>query len=63
MKTVSLILFQVCVGQILRVIQLLGTTPRLRAVTLRLLTSLWEKQVSPAIHLLHIKRVPSSEEQ
>lgn len=35
---------KVCVGQILRVIQLLGTTPRLRAVTLRLLTSLWEKQ-------------------
>ncbi|XP_069330347.1 focadhesin isoform X3 [Eulemur rufifrons] len=35
---------QVCVGQILRVIQLLGTTPQLRAVTLRLLTSLWEKQ-------------------
>ncbi|XP_021565863.1 focadhesin-like, partial [Carlito syrichta] len=35
---------KVCVGQILRVIQLLGTTPQLRAVTLRLLTSLWEKQ-------------------
>ncbi|XP_064237141.1 focadhesin isoform X1 [Aotus nancymaae] len=35
---------KVCVGQILRVIQLLGTTPRLRAFTLRLLTSLWEKQ-------------------
>ncbi|KAM5331243.1 focadhesin isoform 1-T1 [Glossophaga mutica] len=35
---------KVCIGQILRVIQLLGTTPRLRAVTLRLLTSLWEKQ-------------------
>uniref|UniRef100_A0A673TIB1 Focadhesin n=1 Tax=Suricata suricatta TaxID=37032 RepID=A0A673TIB1_SURSU len=35
---------QVCIGQILRVIQLLGTTPQLRAVTLRLLTSLWEKQ-------------------
>ncbi|XP_077004160.1 focadhesin isoform X2 [Tamandua tetradactyla] len=33
-----------CIGQILRVIQLLGTTPQLRAVTLRLLTSLWEKQ-------------------
>ncbi|KAM6183133.1 focadhesin isoform 3-T3 [Erethizon dorsatum] len=35
---------QVCIGQILRVIQMLGTTPQLRAVTLRLLTSLWEKQ-------------------
>ncbi|KAH0513352.1 Focadhesin [Microtus ochrogaster] len=35
---------KVCIGQILRVIQLLGTTPQLRAVTLRLLTSLWEKQ-------------------
>ncbi|XP_068830027.1 focadhesin isoform X3 [Capricornis sumatraensis] len=35
---------QVCIGQILRVIQLLGTTPQLKAVTLRLLTSLWEKQ-------------------
>ncbi|XP_008843747.1 focadhesin isoform X2 [Nannospalax galili] len=35
---------KVCIGQILRVIQLLGTTPQLRAITLRLLTSLWEKQ-------------------
>ncbi|KAM6183132.1 focadhesin isoform 2-T2 [Erethizon dorsatum] len=35
---------KVCIGQILRVIQMLGTTPQLRAVTLRLLTSLWEKQ-------------------
>ncbi|XP_013371804.1 PREDICTED: focadhesin isoform X3 [Chinchilla lanigera] len=35
---------KVCIGQILRVIQLLGTTPQLRAVTLRLLTALWEKQ-------------------
>ncbi|XP_075416104.1 focadhesin isoform X2 [Tenrec ecaudatus] len=35
---------KVCIGQILRVIQLLGTTQQLRAVTLRLLTSLWEKQ-------------------
>ncbi|XP_053061016.1 focadhesin isoform X2 [Acinonyx jubatus] len=35
---------KVCIGQILRVIQLLGTTPHLRAVTVRLLTSLWEKQ-------------------
>ncbi|KAM6170527.1 focadhesin isoform 2-T2 [Rhynchocyon petersi] len=35
---------KVCIGQILRVIQLLGTTPQLRALTLRLLTSLWEKQ-------------------
>ncbi|XP_012925111.2 focadhesin [Heterocephalus glaber] len=35
---------KVCIGQILRVIQLLGSTPQLRAVTLRLLTSLWEKQ-------------------
>ncbi|XP_073907819.1 focadhesin isoform X7 [Castor canadensis] len=35
---------KVCIAQILRVIQLLGTTPQLRAITLRLLTSLWEKQ-------------------
>ncbi|XP_044516611.1 focadhesin isoform X2 [Gracilinanus agilis] len=35
---------QVCVAQILRVIQVLGNTPQLRAVTLRLMTSLWEKQ-------------------
>ncbi|KAM5300200.1 focadhesin isoform 3-T3 [Ctenodactylus gundi] len=35
---------QVCIGQILRVIQLLGTTPQLKAITLRLLTCLWEKQ-------------------
>ncbi|XP_037654619.1 focadhesin [Choloepus didactylus] len=35
---------KVCIGQILRVIQLFGTTPQLRAITLRLLTSLWEKQ-------------------
>lgn len=40
----SLAVHKVCVGQILRIIQLLGTTPQLRAVTLRLLTSLWEKQ-------------------
>ncbi|KAF6327318.1 focadhesin [Rhinolophus ferrumequinum] len=35
---------KVCIGQILRVIQLLRTTPQLKAVSLRLLTSLWEKQ-------------------
>uniref|UniRef100_A0A4X2L1S6 Focadhesin n=1 Tax=Vombatus ursinus TaxID=29139 RepID=A0A4X2L1S6_VOMUR len=35
---------KVCVAQILRVIQVLGNTPKLRAVTLRLMTSLWEKQ-------------------
>ncbi|XP_060055620.1 focadhesin isoform X3 [Erinaceus europaeus] len=35
---------KVCIGQILRVIQLLGATPQLRAITLRLLTLLWEKQ-------------------
>ncbi|XP_074064886.1 focadhesin isoform X1 [Macrotis lagotis] len=35
---------KVCVAQILRVIQVLGSTPQLRAVTLRLMTSLWEKQ-------------------
>ncbi|XP_023571604.1 focadhesin isoform X2 [Octodon degus] len=35
---------KVCIGQILRVIQLLGTSPQLRAVTVRLLTALWEKQ-------------------
>ncbi|XP_068944184.1 focadhesin isoform X2 [Petaurus breviceps papuanus] len=35
---------KVCVAQILRVIQVLGNTPQFRAVTLRLMTSLWEKQ-------------------
>ncbi|XP_029462772.1 focadhesin [Rhinatrema bivittatum] len=35
---------KVCVAQILRAIQILGSTPKLRAITLRLMTSLWEKQ-------------------
>ncbi|XP_045738437.2 focadhesin isoform X3 [Mirounga angustirostris] len=53
---------KVCIGQILRVIQLLGTTPQLRAVTLRLLTSLWEKQdrVYPELQrLMATSDVPS----
>ncbi|KAM8793170.1 focadhesin [Eudromia elegans] len=35
---------KVCVAQILRAIQMLGSTPKLRAITLRLMTSLWERQ-------------------
>ncbi|KAH1168614.1 focadhesin [Mauremys mutica] len=35
---------KVCIAQILRVIQVLGSTPKLRPITLRLMTSLWEKQ-------------------
>ncbi|XP_053144026.1 focadhesin isoform X2 [Hemicordylus capensis] len=35
---------KVCVAQILRALQVLGSTPKLQAVTLRLMTSLWEKQ-------------------
>ncbi|XP_062455619.1 focadhesin isoform X1 [Rhea pennata] len=35
---------KVCIAQILRVIQMLGSTPKLRAITLRLMTSLWERQ-------------------
>ncbi|XP_065262423.1 focadhesin isoform X2 [Emys orbicularis] len=35
---------QVCIAQILRLIQVLGSTPKLRPITLRLMTSLWEKQ-------------------
>ncbi|XP_010282320.1 PREDICTED: focadhesin, partial [Phaethon lepturus] len=35
---------KVCVTQILRAIHMLGSTPKLRAVTLRLITSLWERQ-------------------
>nr|KAF6484501.1 focadhesin [Rousettus aegyptiacus] len=53
---------KVCIGQILRVIQLLGTTPQLRAVTLRLLTSLWEKQdrIYPELqHFMAMSDVPS----
>ncbi|KAF3814232.1 hypothetical protein GH733_018331, partial [Mirounga leonina] len=58
----NLISKAVCIGQILRVIQLLGTTPQLRAVTLRLLTSLWEKQdrVYPELQrLMATSDVPS----
>lgn len=33
-----------CVSQILRALQMLGSTPKLRAVVLRLMTSLWEIQ-------------------
>ncbi|GAB0204435.1 focadhesin [Grus japonensis] len=35
---------KVCVAQILRTIHMLGSTPKLRAITLRLMTSLWERQ-------------------
>ncbi|XP_063176003.1 focadhesin [Chroicocephalus ridibundus] len=35
---------KVCVAQILRAIHMLGSTPKLRAIALRLMTSLWEKQ-------------------
>ncbi|XP_074851078.1 focadhesin [Carettochelys insculpta] len=35
---------KVCIAQILHVIQVLGSTPKLRPITLRLMTSLWEKQ-------------------
>ncbi|XP_026508113.1 focadhesin [Terrapene carolina triunguis] len=35
---------KVCIAQILRLIQVLGSTPKLRPITLRLMTSLWEKQ-------------------
>ncbi|XP_015264045.1 PREDICTED: focadhesin [Gekko japonicus] len=35
---------KVCVAQILRALQVLGSTPKLQAITLRLMTSLWEKQ-------------------
>ncbi|NWR77314.1 FOCAD protein, partial [Centropus unirufus] len=35
---------KVCIAQILRAIHMLGSTPKLRAVALRLMTSLWERQ-------------------
>ncbi|XP_052634403.1 focadhesin isoform X2 [Harpia harpyja] len=35
---------KVCVAQILHAIHILGSTPKLRAITLRLMTSLWERQ-------------------
>ncbi|KFM04188.1 Focadhesin [Aptenodytes forsteri] len=35
---------KVCVAQILRAIHMLGSTPKLRAIALRLMTSLWERQ-------------------
>uniref|UniRef100_A0A8D0LCD1 Focadhesin n=1 Tax=Sphenodon punctatus TaxID=8508 RepID=A0A8D0LCD1_SPHPU len=35
---------KVCVAQILRAIHVLGSTPKLQAITLRLMTLLWEKQ-------------------
>ncbi|NXW86820.1 FOCAD protein, partial [Alopecoenas beccarii] len=35
---------KVCVAQILRVIHMLGSTPKLRAIALRLMASLWERQ-------------------
>ncbi|XP_051498535.1 focadhesin [Apus apus] len=35
---------KVCVAQILRAIHMLWSTPKLRAITLRLMTSLWERQ-------------------
>uniref|UniRef100_A0A669Q9U2 Focadhesin n=1 Tax=Phasianus colchicus TaxID=9054 RepID=A0A669Q9U2_PHACC len=40
----SLGVHKVCVAQILRSIHMLGSTPKLRAITLRLMTSLWERQ-------------------
>ncbi|XP_074788396.1 focadhesin isoform X2 [Athene noctua] len=35
---------KVCVAQILCAIQMLGSAPKLQAITLRLMTSLWERQ-------------------
>ncbi|KAM6303677.1 focadhesin isoform 4-T4 [Podargus strigoides] len=35
---------KVCITQILRAIHMLGSTPKLRPITLRLMTSLWERQ-------------------
>uniref|UniRef100_A0A8C0FYN3 Focadhesin n=1 Tax=Bubo bubo TaxID=30461 RepID=A0A8C0FYN3_BUBBB len=35
---------KVCVAQILCAIQMLGSTPKLQAITLRLMSSLWERQ-------------------
>ncbi|XP_061874504.1 focadhesin [Colius striatus] len=35
---------KVCVAQILRSIHMLGSVPKLRAIALRLMTSLWERQ-------------------
>ncbi|NXG81666.1 FOCAD protein, partial [Stercorarius parasiticus] len=35
---------KVCVAQILHAIHMLGSAPKLRAIALRLMTSLWEKQ-------------------
>ncbi|KAM4878759.1 focadhesin isoform 1-T2 [Sylvia borin] len=35
---------KVCVAQILRAIYMLGSTPKLRAIASRLMTSLWERQ-------------------
>lgn len=35
---------KVCVAQILRAIHMLGSTPKLRAIAARLMTSLWERQ-------------------
>ncbi|XP_074935354.1 focadhesin [Phalacrocorax aristotelis] len=35
---------KVCVAQILRAIHMLGSMPKLRAIALRLMTSLWERQ-------------------
>ncbi|XP_053909823.1 focadhesin isoform X1 [Cuculus canorus] len=35
---------KVCVAQILHAIHMLGSTPKLRAIALRLMTSLWERQ-------------------
>ncbi|KAM6230125.1 focadhesin [Porphyrio hochstetteri] len=53
---------KVCVGQILRTIHALGSTPNLRAVTLRLMTSLWERQdrIYPELQkLLAMSDMPS----
>ncbi|KAM6034685.1 focadhesin isoform 2-T3 [Chlamydotis macqueenii] len=40
----SLGVHKVCVAQILRAIYMLGSTPKLRGIALRLMTSLWERQ-------------------
>ncbi|XP_069486861.1 focadhesin [Ambystoma mexicanum] len=54
---------KVCVAQILRVIQVLGNTPKLQGIALRLMTSLWEKQdrVYPELQkLMAMSDMPSA---
>ncbi|KFQ33778.1 Focadhesin, partial [Merops nubicus] len=53
---------KVCVTQILHAIHMLGSTPKLRAITLRLMTSLWERQdrIYPELQkLLAVSDTPS----